>query len=106
MSINYPNTEPLVEDVLKNFFTEADAEEFNSNYLAAEQPQDISDEKLKEKFDVDLESGIKTRSQVDLLITFAENKLPKEKFIDLLHMWGNLQLPAVNFLRQIGRAHV
>ena len=56
MSINYPNTEPLVEDVLKNFFTEADADEFNSNYLAAEQPQDVSDEKLKEKFDVDLES--------------------------------------------------
>ena len=50
MSINYPNTEPLVEEVLKNFFTEVDAEEFNSNYLAVEQPQGVSDEKFKEKF--------------------------------------------------------
>ena len=88
MSKNYPNTEPLVEEVIKNFFTEVEAEEFNSNYLAAEQPQDVSDEKLKEKFDVDLQSGIKTRSQVDLLITFAENKLSKEKFIDLLLFVG------------------
>ena len=97
MSINYPNTEPLVEEVLKNFFTEADAKEFNSNYLAAEQPQDISDEKLKEKFDVDLESGIKTRSQVDLLITFAENKLPKEKFIDLLLYVGQSTITSGEF---------
>ena len=97
MSINYPNTEPLVEEVLNNFFTEADAEEFNSNYLAAEQPQDVSDEKLKEKFDVDLQSGIRTRSQVNLLITFAENQLSKEKFIDLLLFVGQSTITSGEF---------
>ena len=97
MSKNYPNTEPLVEEVLKYFFTEADAEEFNSNYLAAKQTQDLSDEKLKDKFDVDLQSGVKTRSQVDLLITFAENKLPKEKFIDLLLFVGQSTITSGEF---------
>ena len=97
MSKNYPNTEPLVEEVLKNFFTEADAEEFNSNYLAAEQRQDVTDEKLKEEFDVDLQSGIRTRSQVDLLLTFAENKLPKDKFIDLLLFVGQSTITSGEF---------
>jgi len=97
LSKNYPNTEPLVEEVLKNFFTEAEAEEFNTNYLAAEQPHDVSDEKLNEKFDIDLQSGIRTRSQVDLLITFAENKLPKEKFIDLLLFVGQSTITSGEF---------
>ena len=97
MSKNYPNTEPLVEEVLKNFFTEADAEEFNSNYLAAEQRQDVTDEKLKEEFDVDLQSGIRIRSHVDLLLTFAENKLPKDKFIDLLLFVGQSTITSGEF---------
>jgi len=97
LSKNYPNTEPLVEEVLKNFFTEADAEVFNSNYLAAEQRQDVTDEKLKEEFDVDLQSGIRTRSQVDLLLTFAENKLPKDKFIDLLLFVGQSTITSGEF---------
>ncbi len=97
MSKNYPNTEPLVEEVLKNFFTEADAEVFNSNYLASEQRQDVTDEKLKEEFDVDLQSGIRTRSQVDLLLTFAENKLPKDKFIDLLLFVGQSTITSGEF---------
>ncbi len=97
MSKNYPNTEPLVEEVLKNFFTEADAEVFNSNYLATEQRQDVTDEKLKEEFDVDLQSGIRTRSQVDLLLTFAENKLPKDKFIDLLLFVGQSTITSGEF---------
>jgi len=97
LSKNYPNTEPLVEEVLKNFFTEADAEVFNSNYLASEQRQDVTDEKLKEEFDVDLQSGIRTRSQVDLLLTFAENKLPKDKFIDLLLFVGQSTITSGEF---------
>jgi len=97
LSKNYPNTEPLVEEVLKNFFTEADAEVFNSNYLAAEQRQDVTDDKLKEEFDVDLQSGIRTRSHVDLLLTFAENKLPKDKFIDLLLFVGQSTITSGEF---------
>ena len=52
----HSNTDPLIEEVLKNFFNDAETEEFSSRYLAQEQPpadkkeSDIEniDQKIKE----------------------------------------------------------
>jgi tetratricopeptide (TPR) repeat protein len=101
LSINNPNTDPLIEEVLKNFFTEVEAEEFNKSYLAEGPASDLveklDDQNLKKQFDVDLEKGLKHRAQVDLLITFAENKLDQEKFINLLLYLGQSTLTGGEF---------
>jgi len=87
----HQNTESLVEEVLKNFFSNAEAKEFSTKYLVAEQAVDkkkLDDAGLNDQTEIDLQSGIKTRSQVDLLITFAEGVLDHDKFIDLLLFLG------------------
>jgi tetratricopeptide (TPR) repeat protein len=101
LSKNLPNTDPFIEEVLNNFFTEIEAEEFNKNYLsdssASELVAKLDDQSLKKQFDIDLNRGFKHRSQVDLLITFAENKLDQEKIIDLLLYLGQSTITSGEF---------
>lgn len=97
MNNNYPNTDPLVNEVLNNFFTEDQANEFSQKYLSAGKPSEITDEELKKQLDIDTKGGEKTRSQIDRIITFAETKLPKEKYIDLLLFLGQTTITKGEF---------
>ncbi|MCH9030243.1 MAG: tetratricopeptide repeat protein, partial [Bacteroidetes bacterium] len=91
------NTDALIEEVLKNFFTDEEAKEFSTKFLQEVQPSLSGDKNFKDQFDVDLQSGVRTRSYIDLLITFAENKLPEEKFIDLLLYLGQSTIVSGEF---------
>lgn len=101
MSKNNSNTDPLIEEVLKYFFTEVEAEKFNQSYFAegpaADLVEKFEDQELKKQFDIDLEQGLKHRAQVDLLITFAENNLDQDKYFDLLLYLGQSTITSGEF---------
>ncbi len=101
MSKNNQNTNPLIEEVLKNFFTDTEAEKFNKSYLdeapASDLLKKLEDQGLRKQFDIDLESGLKHRAQVDLLITFAENNLDQDKYINLLLYLGQSTITSGEF---------
>lgn len=87
-------TEPIIEEILQNFFNEKDAEKFNAIYHEAQDDENLEFEnkKIQSHIDFEIDDGLRIRSQIDLLITFAESKLSKESFIDLLLYLGQVTI--------------
>jgi len=98
-------TEPIIEDILQNFFTKNDSDEFTLLYLGGEDKpgakRDFKDKKIQSQIDYEIDGGLETKSQIDLLITFAESKLSSEKFIDLLLYLGQSTITSGEFLAAI-----
>jgi hypothetical protein len=71
------NTNPILTEALKNFFDDADIAEFtrrNQSLFSEERSRDTDNEKIKSKSDFDIKHSPQIRTQVDILITFAETK--------------------------------
>ncbi|RKY93399.1 MAG: hypothetical protein DRQ01_04860, partial [Ignavibacteriae bacterium] len=94
-------TEPIIEDILQNFFNKNDSNEFTSLYLVGgdkhESKREFKDKKIQDQIDYEIDGGLETKSQIDLLITFAESKLSSESFIDLLLYLGQSTITAGEF---------
>lgn len=99
MSYQIYNTHPIVREALKNFFNDADVEEFISKYLTSADVKDskkfslrsknkIESDALKSQIDFEINNGLHLRTQVDLLTTFAEQKFSSETFIEFLVYLG------------------
>lgn len=83
------NTHPIVEEALKNFFNKSDKNNFLSKISGELKPQRASKESSqKEQIGFEISTSAETRYQLDHLITFAENKLSEEKFIEFLIYLG------------------
>ena len=79
------NLSKNLADILPDFFDKKQIKEFISLYKSSVSSQPDSDKnKEAEKNKVDLLNGLNYRTQLDLLITFSSNKLPKDKFLSLL----------------------
>jgi len=88
---------PIIEDTLKNFFNEKDFKDFAVNYFNFSfnknelKSSEIS-EKLKDQIDYEITDGSVIRTQIDLLITYAEKKLSPEKLIELIIFLGQFAI--------------
>lgn len=74
-----------LSEALPDFLSKEQIEEFLSIYnssIAADSSLNISVDKKSEGIKTD--AGLNYRSQIDLLITYASNRLSKEKFLSLL----------------------
>ena len=89
----------FLKDILKNYFSSKEVSEFTKKYLAASVKKSISKPAVKKKKQIDLElhNNAKFRSDVDLLITFAETKLTGNKFLELLLSLGQFTIAAGEF---------
>ena len=90
-------TEPIIEDILQNFFNKNDSNEFTSLYLVGGDKREFKDKKIQDQIDYEIDGGLETKSQIDLLITFAESKLSSESFIDLLLYLGQSTITSGEF---------
>ncbi|MCU0413436.1 MAG: tetratricopeptide repeat protein [Ignavibacteriaceae bacterium] len=82
------NTHPIVEEALKNFFDKADKKDF-LNKLKGEIPsRDTAKNSGTKDRIIEISTSPQTRFQIDQLITFAESKLPEDKFIEFLIYLG------------------
>jgi len=86
------NIHPIVEEVLNSFFNPDETKEFISRYLSNEDDSskvdEVTDTNLSAQFKFKLPDGLKTRSQIDLLITFSEANLSQDKLVELLLFLG------------------
>lgn len=72
-------------DILPDFFTNKQVKEFLSLYKSSISSQPRLDKKVKDKrTEFRFADGLSYRSQIDILITYSSNLLPKEKFLSLL----------------------
>lgn len=74
-----------LKKIVDNFFDQQQINEFTSLYtssISEEVPDQSTDENNYPDFKV--QDGLNFRSQIDLLITFSANRLPKEKYLSLL----------------------
>jgi len=82
------NMHPIVEEALKNFFDKADKKDF-LNKLKGEVPsqETAKDSSTRDRI-IEISTSPQTRYQLDQLITFAESRLPEDKFIEFLIYLG------------------
>ena len=87
MNIKIKSTEVL-EEILKDFFSSRDINEFKKTFLSPspKKSRQLSESgsKGKAQLDFELPTDFNLITQIDLLITFSSNKLPKIKFLELL----------------------
>ncbi len=89
MNNTSPNTHPIVEDALKNFFDKSDKKDFVNKISGEIKPQKTAKEgNQKEHLGFEISTSAETRYQLDQLITFAESKLSEDKFIEFLIFLG------------------
>jgi tetratricopeptide (TPR) repeat protein len=72
-------------EIIDNFFDQKQANEFTSLYVSSiseEVPDQSIDKNNHPEFKI--QDGLSFRSQIDLLITFSANRLPKEKYLSML----------------------
>jgi len=94
-------TEPIIEDILQNFFSKNDSDEFSTLYLGGEKKdgakREFKDKGIQSQIDYEIDGGLETKSHIDLLITFAESKLSKDIFIELLLYMGQSTITSGEF---------
>ncbi len=74
-----------ISEVLPDFFTKNQLDEFIALHQSSNVGKSDSDSfKELKQLNYQVQDGISYRSQVDLLVTFAGNKLNKDKFLSLL----------------------
>lgn len=72
-------------EILDNFFDQKKINEFNSLYSSSIEEEESDENIDKNNYpDFKIQDGLSFRSQIDLLITFSANRLPKEKYLSLL----------------------
>jgi tetratricopeptide (TPR) repeat protein len=87
------NTNPILAEAFKNFFDNADIAEFiRRNQPLISEAESGDKEKVKSKSDFEIKSSPQTRTQVDILITFAETKFTAERFLEFLIYLGQLTI--------------
>lgn len=80
------------KDILSRFFPETEIENF---YKGLESMTTVSSDFTKEDYlqtDAEIGTGMDKRAQIDIIITFAEDKLEKDKFLELLLSLGDLMI--------------
>ncbi len=91
-----------ISEVLPDFFSKSQLEEFITLYQSS-----LTDNQKSESFqetkqlEYKIQDGLNYRSQIDLLITFSGNKLPKEKFLSLLLYISQVSITNGEFLAAI-----
>ncbi len=87
-------TESIIQEILQNFFKTTDAEEFTKIYHEENQVEkrEFENRGIESQIDFEIDDGLKTQKQIDLLITFAETRLSEESFIDLLLYLGQFSI--------------
>lgn len=84
-----------IEEILQNFFSASDTEEFKSFYSSSEiQPQKEAE---KDSAEYKSSNGLNFRTQADVLITFASNRLSKEKLIPLMLLLNQYAITSGEF---------
>jgi tetratricopeptide (TPR) repeat protein len=89
----------LLRDVLKSFFSSKEINEFTKKYLdnAVAAAKGVLNKKDKAQIEVNLKENPKLKIEADLLITFAESKLARNKFLELLLSLGQMAINAGEF---------
>ncbi|MBK7631577.1 MAG: tetratricopeptide repeat protein [Ignavibacteriales bacterium] len=89
-------------EVLPDFFDKNQLDEFISLYKSSLSGK-LEAEKFQEEkeFEYKVQDGLNYRSQVDLLITFSGNNLPREKFLSLLLYISQASITNGEFLAAI-----
>lgn len=113
-----------ISEVLPDFFSKNQVDEFQYIFNSSLESKSNTEVFQKENsLDFKVEAGLSYRSQIDLLVTFAENKLEREKFLSLLLYLGQASITNGEFSaaidvnekiinltkddrNKIGRAHV
>ncbi|MCL5027848.1 MAG: tetratricopeptide repeat protein [Bacteroidetes bacterium] len=94
------NREKLLENILYKFFNKTIVEEFRLKFLTKRTlgeknlGESVSD---KEQIKIEINNYFKITSQIDLIITFAENNLPSGKFLELLSQLGRFSITTTEF---------
>ena len=89
MNNTISNTHPIVEEALKNFFDKSSKKDFLNKISGEIKPLKPSkDSNQKENIGFEISTSAETRYQLDQLITFAENRLSEEKYIEFLIFLG------------------
>lgn len=85
-------------EILKSYFSKKQIAEFVENYLFKSHPSfKTKDKEAKKQIEYDFRIGADNRKRIDLLITFAELKLSKNKFLNLLTYLGQLTIVSGEF---------
>ncbi len=97
--------EKFLNKILNDFFSKDDIKEFSENFinedkLAAERKNKIGGTK-KEQLELKISESSRFRTEIDLLITFSYEKLPKQKYLELLLSLGNFSINYGEFLLAI-----
>ena len=91
-----------ISEVLPDFFSKNQLEEFITLYQSSLNDNQKSESfKGNKQLEYKIQDGLNYRSQVDLLITFSGNKLPKEKFLSLLLYISQASITNGEFLADI-----
>ncbi|GBD90465.1 tetratricopeptide repeat protein [bacterium BMS3Abin04] len=81
-----------IKNILSNFFPENEIESF-WNELNNSTPDSSFDPKKDDlQTEAEISIGMDKRAQIDIVITYAEDKLEKDKFLDLLLSLGDLMI--------------
>jgi len=89
------NTNLIIAEALKNFFNDADIADFirrNQTLLSEKEPTNSAKEDVKSKSEFHIKSSPQTRTQVDILITYAETKFTAERYLEFLIYLGQLTI--------------
>ena len=105
------DTEPVIQEALKNFFSEDEIKEFSSRFQTTSSTgtgNNLQGNGFTQKqIAYHIITSAKLRAQIDLLITFAESKLSQENFLNLLLYLGQSAItlgefnPAVDIHQKI-----
>jgi tetratricopeptide (TPR) repeat protein len=89
-----------IEEIVNGFFSEKEISEFRRNY-GIKEPAELQENKLsskdKKQVEVDLSDTYQKRIQLDVLTTFAEQKLDHLKYIEFLLSVGGYAISAGEF---------
>ena len=91
----------FLKDILKNYFSTKEVTEFTKKYLVPPVKKQVSKSADKKQIDLELHDSVRFRSDVDLLVTFAESKLTESKFLELLLSLGQFTIAAGEFTLSI-----
>jgi tetratricopeptide (TPR) repeat protein len=98
LKIKLSNTNPIIAEALNNFFDDADITDF----IKRNQPLfERGDSGEKSNGEFELKSSPQTRTQVDILITYAETKFTAERFLEFLIYLGQLTITAGEYTTSI-----
>lgn len=100
VEVRVQNNKRLFEDVLENFFDNKQIKEFSKIVLSSK-PTPSEKRTVgsieKQQINLEIDDYLEINLQVDLLITFAQFRLDKNKFIELLFLLGRLIITSGEF---------